>query len=134
MQSRLIIVCGLPGSGKTTHAKALERKLGAIRLCPDEWMAAVSRDIYDEDRRAKIEALQWEFCQKLLLHGLTVIIEWGTWARSESDTLRIRARVIGAAVELHHLSVSLRSLLDGTGTVSYKKSSEAVKLRRKAWQ
>jgi len=58
--ARLIIVCGLPGSGKTTFAKTLESKLYAIRFCPDEWMEALGIDIYDEQRRAKIEALQWQ--------------------------------------------------------------------------
>ncbi len=54
--------------------------------------------------RAKVEALQWKFAQELLARGLTVIIEWGTWARSERDTLRLGARALGAAVELHYLS------------------------------
>jgi predicted kinase len=102
--SRLIIVCGLPGSGKTTVAKVLESRLRAVRFCPDEWMDALSLDIYDEERRAKVEALQWKLGQELLALGLTVIIEWGTWGRSERDALRLRARALGAAVELHYLS------------------------------
>ena len=101
---RLIIVCGLPGSGKTTLARQLESRLGAVRFSPDEWMDALSLNLYDEDRRGKIEALQWKIGQELLTRGLIVIIEWGTWGRSERDTLRLGARALGAAVELHYLS------------------------------
>jgi len=75
-------------------------------------MDALSLDLYDEDRRGKIEALQWKFGQELLALGLTVIIEWGTWGRSERDTLRLRARALGAAVELHYLSAPPDVLFD----------------------
>jgi len=101
--SRLIIVCGLPGSGKTTRAKSLEAKLRAVRFCPDDWMESLSIDIYNEEARGKVEALQWKLAQELLALGLIVIIEWGTWGRSERDVLRLRARELGAAVELHYL-------------------------------
>src|SRR5262249_7901672 len=110
--ARLIIVCGLPGSGKTTVAKMLESRLHAIRLAPDDWMDALSINLWDEEKRAKIEALQWKFTQELLTLGLTVIIEWGTWGRSERDALRLGARALGAAVELHYLSAPADVLFD----------------------
>lgn len=106
------MVCGLPGSGKTTHAKLLEGRLQAIRFCPDEWMEALSLDLYDEERRAKIEALQWKLGQELLALGLTVIVEWGTWGRAERDNLRLGARALGVAVELHYLAVPADVLLE----------------------
>ena len=109
---RLIIVCGLPGSGKTTLARALEGKLRAVRLSPDDWMDALSLSLYDEEKRGKIEALQWTFGQELLALGLTVIIEWGTWGRAERDALRLGARALGAAVELHYLSAPMDVLFD----------------------
>jgi predicted kinase len=111
-RGRLILVCGLPGAGKTTYAKALERRLPAVRLCPDEWMDALSIDLYDETSRGRIEALQWTLGKRLLELGLIVIIEWGTWGRSERDALRLGARALGAAVELHYLAVPPDVLFD----------------------
>src|SRR5215471_4978625 len=110
--SRLIIVCGLPGSGKTTVAKMLESRLRGIRFAPDEWMDALAINLWDEEKRAKIETLQWKLAQELLGLGLTVIIEWGTWGRSERDSLRLGARALGAAVELHYLSASVDVLME----------------------
>jgi len=109
---RLIVVCGLPGSGKTTHARSLQSRLRAVRFSPDEWMDALALDLYDEERRGKIEALQWKLAQELLGLGLTVIIEWGTWGRSERDALRLGARALGARVDLHYLSAPVDVLFD----------------------
>ncbi len=47
--------------------------------------------------------MQWKIAQQLLTLGLIVVIEWGTWGRSERDRLREVARALGAAVELHFL-------------------------------
>ena len=109
---RLIIVCGLPGAGKTTRAKQLERALHAVRFCPDDWMEQLAIDVWDEARRAKLEAFQWSLGQQLLTFGLTVIIEWGTWGRAERDALRLGARALGAAVELHYVSAPIDLLFD----------------------
>ena len=70
---KLIIVCGLPGARKTTHATMLEVKFGAIRFCPDKWIEMLSLDLHDEERRAKIESLQWK--TGLELHFLSAPID-----------------------------------------------------------
>ena len=93
---RLIIMCGLPGSGKTTQARRLEEALGAVRLCPDEWIDALGIDLFDEPARARIEQLQWALAQRLLSRAVPVVIEWGTWNKYERDALRQAARNDGS--------------------------------------
>lgn len=107
---RLIVICGLPGSGKTTLARALAEERGGVRLCPDEWMAALRVNLWDSAFRDRVEALQWTVAQDLLRLGATVIIEWGVWGRAERDRLREGARALDAAVELHYLDVSMDEL------------------------
>jgi predicted kinase len=109
---RLIVVCGLPGSGKTTHAKQVERNLRAVRFCPDEWMTAMGIGLWEGESRERIEKLQWKLAQDLLALGHNVVIEWGTWARSERDALRTGARALGATVELHFLDAPVEVLFD----------------------
>ena len=101
MAGKLITICGLPGSGKTTHAKALESSLSAVRFCADDWMNALSLNLWDESARGKIEAHQWMVAQRLIAIGQTVLIERGTWGRAERDALREGGRALCANVELH---------------------------------
>jgi lincosamide nucleotidyltransferase A/C/D/E len=101
--ARLIIVAGLPGSGKTALALGLERELDAVRLSADDWLLALGLERSAEAARAEIERSQFELAQRLLELGTVVIVEWGTWSRAEREALRKRARALGAAVELRFL-------------------------------
>ena len=81
-------------------------------MAPDEWMEGLALDLYDEESRAKIESLQWKLTQDLLALGFVVIIEWGTWGKSERDALRLGARALGASVELRYASAPPDVLLN----------------------
>jgi len=106
----LHMMCGLPGSGKTTLAKQLEARHNAVRLCPDEWMAQIVGDGYDEARRAGVEAVQWNLAQRLLPFGIDVILENGFWSREERDKYRAGAQALGADVKVHYQEVSAEEL------------------------
>ncbi|MEU6356789.1 AAA family ATPase [Streptomyces sp. NPDC047072] len=107
---RLILLCGLPGSGKTTLAKRLVSQIPAVRLCPDEWMAQLQVDLFDEELRGRLEELFWGHAQKLLRLGQSVVLEYGFWGRSERDEKRTAARAMGVGVELRYLAVPFEEL------------------------
>jgi predicted kinase len=108
--ARLILICGLPGSGKTTLAARLARHVPAVRLCPDEWKHDLGIDYYDEEGRVRLEARLWRLGQELLGFGQSVILENGFWAREERDELRLAARDLGVPVELHYLEAPVGEL------------------------
>ncbi len=67
--AHLVLMCGLPGAGKTTEARAFAADLGAVRLGPDEWLDALEIDLWDEQSRTRLERKLWELAQDLLRHG-----------------------------------------------------------------
>jgi predicted kinase len=107
----LFMICGLPGSGNTTLARQIESEQRALRLSPDEWMARIVGEGYDEARRAAVESVQWEIAGRLLALGIDVILENGFWSRSERDGFKARARALGAETKLYFLDVDRNELL-----------------------
>lgn len=106
----LVLVCGLPGSGKTTFAKRLEADREAIRMCPDDWIEAVLQDPSDSDEKDRlrdvIENLQWDLAKQYLCKGLTVILENGFWAEEERSQYAMEALELGARIELYAMDSS----------------------------
>ena len=47
----------------------------------------------------------WQLAQELVRLGLSVVLDFGLWARVERDELRSVARGLGVGVELHYIEV-----------------------------
>ena len=109
---RLVLITGLPASGKSTLARRLAPKIPAIRLDKDEWTFQLGHDPWDDDFRPLIEGRLWTLTQELLAHGQSVVLEWGHWARAERDEKRLGARALGVGVELHYLNAPLEELIE----------------------
>jgi predicted kinase len=110
--TRLVLICGLPASGKSTLARQLAPKIPAIRLDKDGWTMQLGADVWDDEFRVRLERQLWALSQELLASGQSVILEWGHWARVERDEKRLGARALGVAVELHYLSAPLEELVE----------------------
>jgi predicted kinase len=110
-EARLVLLCGLPASGKTTLAREIANASGAVRLNPDEWEVALGVDPLDEAFQTRLEAQFWTLAERLLVLGVPVVLEWGFWARSERDEKREAARALGIPVELRFLDVPYEELL-----------------------
>jgi predicted kinase len=109
---RLVLICGLPTSGKSTLARQLAQNISAIRLNKDDWAIQLGADLWDEVFRVRLEHQLWVLSQELLVRGLSVILEWGHWARVERDEKRLAARALGVGVELHYLDAPLEELIE----------------------
>ena len=107
-----MLICGLPASGKSTLARQLAPKIGAIRLDKDGWVTQLGADVWDDEFRVRLERQLWALTQELLAHGQSVILEWGHWARVERDEKRLGARALGVGVELHYLDAPLEELIE----------------------
>jgi predicted kinase len=110
--ARLVLICGLPASGKSTLARRLAPEIPAIRLDKDHWTTQLGHDVWDDEFRVRLEAQLWVLTQELLAQGQSVILEWGHWARAERDEKRLGARALGVAVELRHIDAPLDDLIE----------------------
>lgn len=110
-KAKLVLFCGLPGSGKTTLAKKLASEYNAVRLNTDEWMADLGFDPNEEDLHNKMQARLWELAKEILRSGQDVILENGLWTRPERDAKRHDAQQLGVQTELHYLNVPVSELI-----------------------
>jgi hypothetical protein len=111
----LHLLVGLPCSGKTTLALALESELPAIRLTTDEWhLRLFGQDAEDpahDERHRALESVLWQVAKRALELGNNVILDFGFWAREEREDYRTRAKRLGASSEVHFLDVAPDELL-----------------------
>lgn len=70
-----------------------------MHLTQDEWLWALGSTPWDESAREKVDHQLWRLAQEILRLGLSVVLDFGLWARIERDEMRTTARGLGVGVE-----------------------------------
>ena len=101
----LFLMVGLPGAGKTTRAKELAAAHDALRLTPDHWMAPLFGDGMADGKRFVLEGRLISVALQALRLDVSVVLDFGLWARDERSALRWLAQANGAACEVVYLPI-----------------------------
>lgn len=126
----LILLCGLPGAGKSTLAKKLADEMPAIVMSPDQEMYERGISFFDEKARAEIEAVQWQKALELAKAGKNVVLENGFWGLDERDELRLEAQSLDLKIELRFLDVPFEELWQRVDARNKRENDKGAELTR----
>jgi predicted kinase len=99
------LIVGLPGAGKTSYAKELEKSAPALRLTPDEWQIALFGDQNPPDKRDLVEGKLIQLGMRAAELGVDVVFDFGFWGTDERSALRWIAAAVGARSQVVYLPI-----------------------------
>jgi predicted kinase len=108
------LLCGFIGAGKTTFARELEARTGAVRITKDEWLIRLigndpTIDGYsDYDQR--VVDLSRDVAFQFVEKGIDVILDEGFWPKEERAWMRSRIEGMGAAAVLYYLDTPIETI------------------------
>jgi len=89
----LVMVCGLPGTGKTTLAKALAEKLGAVHISSDTVrMKMFEKRTYSEKEKEKVYGTMFVEAERLLEEGKKIVLDATFYRKKLRDAARKLAK------------------------------------------
>ncbi|MBV2151897.1 ATP-binding protein [Kitasatospora sp. SUK 42] len=116
--STVVLMCGLPGAGKTTYARELVRR-GYVRLSIDEvvWQRLGQRDaglVLEEEAydrlKEEVRREQRQELVELMLAGRDVVVDYSFWSRAARDDYKALVESHGCRWELIHLKADRTTL------------------------
>jgi predicted kinase len=111
MVSTLYLLCGLPGSGKSTRARQIVEHTNAVHVNPDDWIIALGISLVDYEFRFKLQDQLLVHAGHFLRAGVDTVVEFGSWAVEEREAIRQVAVREGATTELDFLDAPLHDLV-----------------------
>lgn len=106
---KVIMTCGRLCSGKSTYARKIADKTGAVILSIDELMIALfghdagdKHDYYAE----RVKKYLYGKSAELIGAGTNVVLDWGFWQRNDRDKAREFYGARDIPYEFHYINVS----------------------------
>lgn len=111
--TRLILVCGSTGAGKTTYSISLANEIDAVKFSIDPWMQTLfSKDMKSlnfewlMERVSRCHEQIWDVSKQILTLQGNVILDLGFTTKLQRQMFVAKAKEIGVNPELHYLDVS----------------------------
>ncbi len=115
--TRIHLICGPVGAGKSTYARALADRHDALVFSIDDWMARLFvADIpaqtsitamdpaWFTERVNRCEEMIWHLAEQVLARGGSVVLDMGFIRRARRDAARARAQALGLEAQLHYVT------------------------------
>ena len=113
------LLCGLPGSGKTTYAKKIVDEQGALSLSNDDEMIkryGVAGIDYPTEKRNEYKTSVMEIIKSKIVedirNGQSVVLDFGVRKKMDREYFRDLVESNGAEMQLIYLKASRALLLE----------------------
>jgi predicted kinase len=108
--SRVIIVCGQTGAGKTTYSLKISNEINGVKFSIDPWMQNLfskDMDSFDFDwMMERIERCQiqiWEIAKQIIKNKGNVVLDLGFTTKDQRKLFINKAKISGIRAEIHYI-------------------------------
>ncbi len=113
MKPVVYLLCGLPGSGKSTYAKEQEAK-GLVRLTLDEELfKRFGREFPSEkysEFETKTKSELKDALKAAIANSRSVVLDYGFWKKSEREEYKQLIGLLGAEWKLLYFKIPMNTL------------------------
>jgi len=109
--SRVIIVCGQTGAGKTTYSLKISNEIEAVKFSIDPWMQNLfSTDMESFDFNWMMERIErcqiqiWEIAKQIINNKANVVLDLGFTTKYQRKLFIDKAKELGINAEIHYIS------------------------------
>ena len=107
------LICGSTGAGKTTYARKLCARIGAVHFSIDEWMAALfwmdnpapTDPAWAMERVERCMKQIWAMARQVAARDVPCVLDFGFGMKDLRTRFAALAREAGLSVQLHVLNI-----------------------------